>query len=84
MVYCTCSFAPEENEAIVDYALKRFADAIEIEPLRLPVGNTQSALATWKNKTFHPDVQQALRILPNELMDGFFLCRIKKQRSTKS
>lgn len=37
MIYSTCTHAPEENESIVDFALKEFGDKIEIERINLPV-----------------------------------------------
>ncbi|MGD8592524.1 MAG: RsmB/NOP family class I SAM-dependent RNA methyltransferase [Gammaproteobacteria bacterium] len=82
LVYSTCSFAVEENEAIVHYALKQFRDTIEVQPITLPIENTQAALLSWQGKDFNPQVQYCIRILPNGVMDGFFLCRIKKLAST--
>ena len=81
LVYCTCAFAAEENEAIINYALKQFEGAIEVQPIHLPVENTQPGLLSWQGKAFDPQVQHSLRILPNLIMDGFFLCRIKKLTS---
>jgi len=82
LVYCTCSFAPEENEAIIDYVFRRFSDSIAISLIELPFGNQQQGLTHWKNKVFCPEVTRAVRILPNEKMDGFFLCKIAKRQST--
>ena len=82
LVYSTCAFAPEENEAVIDHALRKFGDTIEILTIDLPINNLQAGLIEWGNKSFAPEVQRSLRILPNEIMNGFFLCRIKKQRST--
>jgi NOL1/NOP2/sun family putative RNA methylase len=82
LVYATCSFAAEENEAIIHHALKLFKDAVQVEPISLPIDNVQPGLLSWQGKEFNPQVQQSVRILPNSIMDGFFLCRIKKLAST--
>ena len=84
LLYCTCSFAAEENEAIIHHALKYFQDAIEIQPITLPIENTQPGILSWQDKDFNPQVQHSVRILPNLIMDGFYLCRIGKLSSTLS
>ncbi|SVE03259.1 uncharacterized protein METZ01_LOCUS456113, partial [marine metagenome] len=33
LVYCTCTLAPEENEAIIDDLLNRFGDVLEVEDM---------------------------------------------------
>ncbi len=81
MVYSTCSFAPEENEAVISRLIDKFGDAVQIEPVSLPVDNIQEPLLKWKNKTFNEGVKNAIRILPNEWMEGFFLCKITKTDS---
>ncbi|WP_163830854.1 RsmB/NOP family class I SAM-dependent RNA methyltransferase [Spartinivicinus ruber] len=92
MVYSTCSFSPEENELIVNHALKKFGPAIRVEPIQLPVNNiqhqmdsdiVQPGLIEWNKKSLHPDVINSIRILPNDIMDGFYLCKIKKLTSFK-
>lgn len=86
LLYCTCSFAPEENEAIVHHALKKFPDAIRIDPIPLPEGfpleNSQAGLPAWRNSKFNDAVRHSVRILPDEVLDGFYLCLIRKLVST--
>ncbi|MGQ9821254.1 MAG: RsmB/NOP family class I SAM-dependent RNA methyltransferase [Thermogutta sp.] len=78
VLYCTCSFAPEENEAVVDAVLRDWEQAVETEPISLPVENVQPGLACWGERAFRPAVAAAVRILPTPDMDGFFLCRLRK------
>lgn len=78
VLYCTCSFAPEENEAVVDAVLRDWGEAVETEPISLPIKNVQPGLAGWGERGFHPAVAAAVRILPTAEMDGFFLCRLRK------
>lgn len=83
MLYCTCSFAPEENEAIVQHLLKQHPDAAIIEPIQLPIGNQMTGLDQWAGKPFDASLHQAVRILPSATMDGFFMCRIRKAATNR-
>lgn len=79
LVYCTCSFAPEENEKIVGSLLKREASATLL-PVMIPQDMTdrvQSGLVQWEKHRFECDA--ALRVLPDSLWDGFFLAKIRKR-----
>ncbi|AJF05925.1 RsmB/NOP family class I SAM-dependent RNA methyltransferase [Geoalkalibacter subterraneus] len=81
LLYCTCSFSPEENELILDRLLRRVGDEAKLKEITLPIENTQPGLTRWKSKTLHPDLCKAVRILPDEMMDGFFLALIRKAAS---
>ena len=79
LVYCTCTFAPEENEAVVDALLARARGQAELEPLALPAGvPVQSGLTRWEKHRFAASLVHAVRILPDHRFGGFFLCRIRK------
>jgi len=82
LVYCTCTFAPEENEGIIAHALKKFGDAIEVLPLPLPVEGMVSALSEWDGHVFPDAVRHARRILPSPQMEGFFVCLIRKREDS--
>ena len=72
LLYSTCSFAPEENEAVVDFLLKKRPEA-KLLPIKLPISNQMEGLNAWENKTFDPSLVLTRRILPDSEMDGFFL-----------
>lgn len=78
LVYCTCAFAPEENEIPLDNLLRREPTAALT---RVDVVCPQSipGLTFWRSRELHPDLRQAVRVLPDELWDGFFLCKIVKR-----
>ena len=82
VVYCTCSFAPEENEGIVHKVLKKFGDAIEVVPITLPIENWTPGLPGFQSTEFHEQVKHCLRILPTDQADAFFLARMVKHGAT--
>ena len=77
LAYCTCSFAPEENEAVVDWQLKR-DPTLSVVEVKLPLDNVRVGLSAWKQKPFSPDLARACRVLPSAEMDAFFVCLIEK------
>ncbi|WP_353662243.1 RsmB/NOP family class I SAM-dependent RNA methyltransferase [Hydrogenimonas sp. SS33] len=77
LLYATCAFAPEENEAVIDKALSRHEDLTLLE-MSLPVENYRCGLTSWRKKRFHPDLSKTMRILPTERMDGFYLALLRK------
>lgn len=78
MVYCTCTFAPEENELVVNHLLKHHGEEVHIEPVSLPCPSQRPGITEWQGKSLHPDLRHAIRIIPNGLMHAFFLCKLKK------
>ncbi len=77
LIYSTCTFAPEENEAPVSTLLRDFEDAV-LEPLILDLNNTVPAVTNWEGAVYHPSLSMSLRVVPNDYMEGFFVCRIRK------
>ncbi len=84
IVYCTCSFAPEENEQVIHRILHKFGEAVEVVPFDLPVDNWMAGLPRFQSKEFNPQVMRCRRILPNEGMDAFFIACIEKKGTTQS
>lgn len=75
LVYSTCTFSPEENEAVVDWVLAKFP-YIRIEKLDFQLENQLPGLTHYKKHQYNPEVSKALRILPNNLWDGFFIAKL--------
>jgi tRNA (cytosine40_48-C5)-methyltransferase len=73
MVYSTCSFAPEENEMVVDRLLRNFGN-ITIEP----VAYGSSGLTRFGDLKFDGHLKYAQRLYPH-LHDttGFFIARLR-------
>ena len=72
LVYSTCSFAPEEDEQIVDYAVKKHG--LKVEPI--PYGSP--ALESFGTQQFSPEVANARRMYPHlHRTTGFFVARLR-------
>lgn len=80
MVYSTCSFAPEENEVVLSGLLAELGDAVELDALALPVP-CEPGLTAWDGEALDARVSRGARILPDAVMDGFFLARLRKRSS---
>ena len=78
LVYSTCTFAPEENEAVLDKTLRKFGDTLRLEPIGLDLANMQPALFEWQGKPFKHDLSPARRLLPTPTMEAFFVAKMRK------
>lgn len=81
IVYSTCTLSPEENEGVIDWICKKEKDAIEIEPITIDGLDFEKGLTKW-NKSFDERVSNTARIYPSEKMEGFFIAKIKKVKTT--
>jgi len=77
LVYSTCTLSPEENEEVVDYALKNFnieAEKIDVKNLKKHEGITE-----WEGKNFDESVKKCARIYPQDNdTEGFFVAKLRK------
>lgn len=80
LVYSTCTMAPEENEAVVDYLLRSRADS-RIVPLTLQLPNRVPTVEAWNGKTFHREMGSAMRLVPSEHIEAFFVAKFHKHGS---
>jgi len=78
LVYSTCTFAPEENEGVVDWLLKKTQGILQVAPVELPGVERYPAVTAWGKKSFSKEVQHCFRVLPTEIMEGFFVAKLKK------
>ena len=84
MVYSTCTFAPEENEMVLQWALDAYGDAIEVEDIAIPLPTHTKGLTGWEDLKFNPRVVKSVRILPTSDIEGFFVAKLRKTRSVEA
>lgn len=78
LIYSTCTISPEENEEVIDYMLNKYPN-LRVMNLNLSIKNSIQGLASYKDKKYNDNLKKALRVIPNEEMEGFFVCKLKKK-----
>lgn len=76
LVYSTCTIAPEENECVVDYLLKRRKAVIE--PFNIDIDNARNGLVEWHGKKLNSEISKTYRLLPSDLHEAFYTAKITK------
>ena len=71
VVYSTCTFAPEENEAVLDYVLE--AEPCDVVDFELPLEHAPG-VTEWEGEQFDDRVRAAKRIYPHHNDTGGFFC----------
>ncbi|MFB6140387.1 MAG: RsmB/NOP family class I SAM-dependent RNA methyltransferase [Halosimplex sp.] len=71
VVYSTCTFAPEENEAVLDHALAE--EPCELVEFDLPLEHAPG-VTEWGGEAFDESVRKAKRIYPHHNDTGGFFC----------
>lgn len=71
VVYSTCTYAPEENEGVLDAVLQE--ESCSIVPFELPL-QSEPGITEWKSDVYDPSVTNAKRIYPHLNDTGGFFC----------
>ena len=75
LVYATCTFAPEENEGVVDWLLRKTEGRLSLEPVDFVGIPSYPSLEGWLERKFDHRVKNCFRIFPGAEMEGFFIAR---------
>ncbi len=76
VVYSTCTYAPEENEAVVNRVLAD--EPVELEPIALAVPHAPG-LTRWGDERYAPELRRAWRVYPQHLdSGGMFMARLRR------
>ena len=81
LIYSTCSFAPEENEFVVNWLINRFEDKIDLEPVRY---GGSSGLTTFGKYAFHSSIKNTKRFYPHvDNTLGFYIAKLRLKGDIK-
>jgi len=79
LVYSTCTIAPDENEAVVDYLLRHNENATIVEPeLFDRFTNRSKCVLNWNDRSYAAEVSGTLRLAPSNAIEAFYVAVIKK------
>jgi 16S rRNA C967 or C1407 C5-methylase (RsmB/RsmF family) len=79
LLYVTCTFNPDENEAVVSRILEERGGDLEVEPIPLDAPHAPG-VTSFEGRSFHPGLEAAWRIYPHHLdSGGLFMCRLRRK-----
>lgn len=79
VVYATCTLSPDEDEAILEAALRQLRGKIALEDAQPRLPRAAYALTQVGERAFDPAVRGAIRLYPHHYRtDGFFAAKFRK------
>ena len=79
VVYSTCTFAPEENEAVVSWVAERVPQ-VRLEKVSIPDLESCPGLVEWDGSPFGHEMERCARYYPHQNdTGGFFVAKLIKK-----
>jgi NOL1/NOP2/sun family putative RNA methylase len=79
VVYSTCTFAPEENEAVVSWVTDQVR-SVRLEKVSIPGLESCPGLVEWDGSLFGHDMERCARYYPHQNdAGGFFVAKLIKE-----
>ena len=79
LVYSTCTYAPEENEAVLQRVMSKLDIDVEIEELPTHLPRGYDGLDAWEEVAFDQQIGRSRRLVPDGCCTGFFLARFRRR-----
>ena len=76
IVYSTCTFAPEENEMVVEQLLRDHADRVSLAPARVTGFPSDPGITRWAGSDLDPRLRDTLRVWPHRADTGGFFAAV--------
>lgn len=81
LVYSTCTYAPEENEAVVDTVLRELEPGtVDIVEARLPGFRFAPGVVEWQGRQYLPELANTRRAYPHHNDTGGFFVAVMERR----
>lgn len=77
LIYSTCTISPEENEGMVHMILCNYPE-LQIQDINLDYKNVRPWITKFEGNFYKKEVIKAVRILPSEESEWFFIAKFKK------
>ncbi|MCB0167428.1 MAG: RNA methyltransferase, partial [Anaerolineae bacterium] len=84
IVYATCTYAPEENELVVDAVLRDYP-SVRLVGAEIKGLQTSAGITAWQGQALDPSLRLAIRIWPHHNdTGGFFIAVLEKDNHEAS
>lgn len=81
IVYSTCTYAPSENEGVVDNLLNSdVGTQVDLLPSKIDGLTSDPGIPDWEGQTFSKEIRHCLRVWPHQNdTGGFFVATFQKK-----
>lgn len=76
VIYATCTYSPEENEAIIEDVIGKLPFRPSWVPCRVPGFTSSPGLTHWEGREFSPEMSNAMRVWPHQNDTGGFFVAV--------